>query len=81
MHLRKTHICDVRQYAYNYMASIMFCLMCYKQSLYLIYLGSRDDTKAKLLYDLFHRDNFRISITKDAATVEVCGAIKVTSHK
>ena len=43
-------------------------------------LGSRDDNNAKLLYDLFHRDHFRISITKDAATVEVCGAIKVTSH-
>ena len=40
-------------------------------------LGARDDNNARLLYTLFHREHFRISITKDAATVEVCGAIKV----
>ena len=39
--------------------------------------GARNEANAKLLYELFHRDLFRISITQDAATVEVCGAIKV----
>ncbi|XP_003389330.1 PREDICTED: glycerol-3-phosphate dehydrogenase 1-like protein [Amphimedon queenslandica] len=39
-------------------------------------LGSRNADNAQLLYELFHRDHFRISITQDAATVEVCGAIK-----
>jgi glycerol-3-phosphate dehydrogenase (NAD+) len=39
-------------------------------------LGGRNEANTKLLYELFHRDHFRISITQDAATVEVCGAIK-----
>ena len=40
-------------------------------------LGGRDENHTKYLYELFHQNNFRVSITKDAATVEVCGAIKV----
>ena len=48
-------------------------LLCYYNTL----LGSRNECNAQLLYELFHRDHFRISITSDAATVEVCGALKV----
>ena len=40
-------------------------------------LGGRDENHTKYLYELFHQNHFRVSITKDAATVEVCGAIKV----
>lgn len=39
-------------------------------------LGARSEVNGQILYDLFHRHHFRISVTKDAATVEVCGAIK-----
>lgn len=31
----------------------------------------------KVLYELFHTDYFRITVTKDASTVEICGALKV----
>ena len=30
-----------------------------------------------MLYELFHTDYFRITVTKDASTVEICGALKV----
>ena len=50
----------------------------WKSMFYSYILGARNKENAQLLYELFHRDHFRISITNDAATVEVCGAIKVT---
>jgi glycerol-3-phosphate dehydrogenase len=30
-----------------------------------------------MLKKLFHTDNFRINVVKDAHTVELCGALKV----
>ena len=46
----------------------------------LLHSGARNEANAALLYELFHRTHFRISVTKDAATVEVCGAIKVRNN-
>ena len=39
--------------------------------------GARDENNGKVLYELFHTDYFRITVTKDASTVEICGALKV----
>ena len=51
--------------------------MIYMYILYIVHVGARSEVNGQILYDLFHRHHFRISVTKDAATVEVCGAIKV----
>ena len=48
-----------------------------KSSILPFVLGGRDENHTKHLYELFHQNHFRVSITTDAATVEVCGAIKV----
>lgn len=39
-------------------------------------IGARDENNGKVLYELFHTDYFRITVTKDASTVEICGALK-----
>jgi len=39
-------------------------------------IGCRNDKIGKQLKDLFHTDNFRVTVVKDVHTVEVCGALK-----
>ena len=40
--------------------------------------GSRYSEQGKILKLLFDRPNFRINVVPDVATVELCGALKVT---
>lgn len=39
-------------------------------------IGSRDPEHGKILKDLFHTDNFMITVVSDATSVEVFGALK-----
>jgi len=39
-------------------------------------IGARQATQGAMLKKLFHTDNFRINVVKDANTVELCGALK-----
>jgi glycerol-3-phosphate dehydrogenase (NAD+) len=39
-------------------------------------LGSKSLSAGQMLKNLFHTDNFRISVVRDANTVELCGALK-----
>jgi len=39
-------------------------------------VGARNPDQGEMLKKLFHTDNFRISVVKDANTVELCGALK-----
>jgi len=39
-------------------------------------IGSKNPANSAMLKKLFHTDNFRINVVKDAHTVELCGALK-----
>lgn len=39
-------------------------------------IGCRNEEYGRVFYELFHTNYFRITVTKDASTVEICGALK-----
>ena len=67
---------------------IMFVCSCFlpymrvashiSQSVYSSTVGSRYAEQGKILKLLFDRPHFRTSVVPDVATVELCGALKVT---
>ena len=44
-------------------------------------IGARNEKNGQLYFELFHTKYFRITVTKDAATVEICGALKVRKEE
>ena len=39
-------------------------------------IGCKDESTGRVLKQLFHTDNFMITVVKDVQTVEICGALK-----
>lgn len=42
-------------------------------------VGCKDQDRWFILHKLFDTDNFKITLTEDANTVELCGGLKVSS--